>query len=450
MSEKQLLAGYGRRCITPKISVPLAGYGATWKRMSERIMDDLYATCIAFTSGDKTVLLFTQDLISTIPGWIQDIRARLVPKTGIPAENILACSTHTHSAPDIISDLDCMKEYYADYLDAVEEAALEALEDRAPAKLFATRLNVDMNRVRHYILENGTYAGSNLGDFNSAPIAGHAEPNDPDMILLKAEREEKPGILLINYQVHPTSASNIDYRAVSADFISYLRMNVEDVTGMHVAYFTGAAGNQVQSSRIPEERGFMSTTGFYKYGDGHSLVYGWRMAQQIYPALKTLKPIEGEGIEVLQVPFEWAVNHAEEDLVDIAQDVVEYCEEHGNAAGHERAHELGLKSAFHARAIMRRVSRPKTQTMELTVMRIGPFALATLPYEAFSSHGIFIKEKSPFPVTLVFSCTNGAWTYVPTIKAFDYQCYEGCTSYFERGVGEAVAEKLVEMLKTVK
>ena len=44
-------AGYGRADITPRFSVPLQGYGKVERRMSERILDKLYATCVAFSDG---------------------------------------------------------------------------------------------------------------------------------------------------------------------------------------------------------------------------------------------------------------------------------------------------------------------------------------------------------------------------------------------------------------
>ena len=453
MENEKLLVGYARRTITPKMSVPLAGYGATHKRMSEFVQDDLYLTCIAFTQGDETVLLCTHDLIHTIPKWARLVRERVSPKTGIPAEHMFFCSTHTHSAPDIVSTLPCMEEYLADYVDAAEEAIMAALEDRAPGSFFGTRTEVPMNRVRHYILENGTYAGSNLGDFNSAPIAGHAEPNDPEMLLVKVAREEKPDILIVNYQVHPTSASLVQkdmWRGVSADFIASLRNNVEDVTGMHVAYFTGAAGNQVMGSKIPEERGNMSPEGFQRYGGGHKIVYGWRMAQYIYEALPTMQPMEGDGISTAQVMLQRPVNHDDEEFADVAKQAVEIWHNEGVVAGHKFAREHGLASSFHANAVLNRLTRPQVQDMELNAVRVGPLAFTTLPYETFASHGVYIKEHSPFPMTMIFSCTNGAWSYVPTEKAYDFKCYEACISYFSKGTGEVAAEKLVEMLGQLK
>ena len=44
-----LLAGFGRTVITSETSLPLGGYGNTMKRMSETVLDDLMATCVAVT-----------------------------------------------------------------------------------------------------------------------------------------------------------------------------------------------------------------------------------------------------------------------------------------------------------------------------------------------------------------------------------------------------------------
>ena len=71
-------------------------------------------------------------------------------------------------------------------------------------------------------------------------------------------------------------------------------------------------------------------------------------------------------------------------------------------------------------------------------------------YEAFAAHGVYVKENSPFPMTMIFSCANAGWNYIPTKEAYDYGCYESFTSYFAKGAGEAVSEKLTDMLHSLK
>ena len=63
--ENTLLAGYSRQVITPQHKVRITGYGDDERRFNEGIADDLYTTCIAVTSGEETILLFTSDLLGT-------------------------------------------------------------------------------------------------------------------------------------------------------------------------------------------------------------------------------------------------------------------------------------------------------------------------------------------------------------------------------------------------
>ena len=46
---EQLKVGYSRVDFTPEMSVPLAGYGNTHKRMSQGYYSRIYTTCIAIT-----------------------------------------------------------------------------------------------------------------------------------------------------------------------------------------------------------------------------------------------------------------------------------------------------------------------------------------------------------------------------------------------------------------
>ena len=68
----------------------------------------------------------------------------------------------------------------------------------------------------------------------------------------------------------------------------------------------------------------------------------------------------------------------------------------------------------------------------------------------FAAHGTYIKENSPFPMTFVVSCCNGANSYLPTIQAYNYGCYESHNSNFVPGTGEELAEKFVSLLKQLQ
>lgn len=450
--ENILYAGFGRENITPDFSVPLAGYGSTHERMSQNILSQIYATCIALRQGDTTVLLFSQDLIRAYWPWTLELRQRLSEKTGIAEGFIHICSTHTHSAPDILSNLPCITEDYRQlYMEKLEAAAVAALADLAPATLHGTRTQTErMNFIRHYLLENGTYAGPNFGDFKSAPIVGHAAANDPEMLIAKLERTEKPSILLVNFQVHPTATGGGKRTDLSADFVGVARDNVEATTGMYFAYFTGAAGNQVIGSQIAAERGGMTVEQYRTVGGGNYLIFGWRLAQYVLKALPGLTKMASDKLQLATTELTYATNREDLHLLEEAKEMRRIRSEEGMAAANAYGRPLGISSVYHAWAIISRQNREATRTMELNAVRIGDLGFVTLPYEAFCAHGVYIKEKSDFPMTMIFSCANTGWNYIPTEEAYDYGCYESCTSIFAKGAGEVAAQKLTEMLNSLK
>ncbi len=430
-----LEVGYGRALIMPNQPVPLGGYGHSERRITSNFLDYLYTTCIAFRYGEETILWYTQDLISS--KWVSEARAAITNKTGIPQDRIMVCATHTHSAPDQGSSDPSIGAYKTIYTMAMADAAAAAIADLAPGRLYGTKTVADLNFIRHYELNDGTFGGDNFGDF-SVGIKGHAAENDPEMLLVKVEREgNKKDILIMNWQAHPCKTGGGTKTDISADIIGGTREAVEAEMGVHFAYFTGAAGNQNTSSRIEGEAPEMDHREF-----------GRELCRIATEALPNLKPIEGKGIKISQVMYEAAVNHDDEHLILEARQVKDLWDVAGDTvAGNKLARKLGLSSVFHASAILARPSRPQRANMEVDAVYIAGLAFITAPFEMFAATGSYIKENSPFDMTFICSCANGAHSYIPTADAYDYGCYESYTSYFAKGTAELLQVEYVNLLK---
>ena len=434
-----LEVGYAKAKIMPDQAVPLGGYGKTERRLTTNFLDYLYATCIAFRWGDEIILWYTQDLISS--KWVSEARAAITNATGITGDRIMVCATHTHSGPDQNSSHAGIGAYKAIYTKAMADAAVAAIADLAPGKLYAGSTTADLNFIRHYQLSDGTYGGDNFGDFSKG-IVGHAAENDPEMQLLKVEREgDKQDILVMNWQAHPCKTGGGTKTDISADFISGVRDAFEAQTDYLFAYFTGAAGNHNTSSRIEGEAKDLDKDQF-----GQEL-YTIAMA-----AIDSLQPVVGEGIKFNQIQYEADVNHDDEHMALQARQVLDEWDRNGGdtAAAAKFARTLGLSSVYHASAIVNRPNRPKRANMEITAANIAGFAFVTAPIEMFAATGMYIKENSPYETTFVCSCANGAQSYIPTADAYDYGCYESYTSYFAKGTAELLQVKYVEMLEGLK
>ena len=437
-----LQVGYGRKNITPEESVPLNGYGNNAQRKSENILDLLYVTCIAFREGEETVLLITQDLLNTEPNLVPKAFELISEKTGVDKDRIMLCSTHTHSAPDVtLTNLPEIANYMDLYWKALVAAAEQSIADLQPARLYGASTELtDMAFVRHYLMNDGTYFGSNFGSTESG-FKEHATEKDANLRIVKADRDgDNKDIMIMNWQAHPCYTGGVTETNVSADYIGVVRSKVEADTGMLFAFFQGAAGNQTTNSKMPE---FAHNLDCKQYGE--------KLAQSAIDLLPNMTEITGEGIVSIRYDMDAAVNHDDSELIVEALEVSAlYKEGKSRDICNARAIELGLSSQYHANAIVARQNRPERADLRLDAVRIGDMAFIAVPYEMFSNHSLYIRENSPFEMTMISTSSNADAVYIPTIEAYEYGCYESYVSYYAKGTGEAAADKLIEMLKDLK
>ena len=437
--EKQLLVGYSRQSIMPVGSVGLGGYSNAEKRMSDGCLDYIYTTCIAFTYGDETILLFTEDLIGKGQKMTAKTREAIAEATGIPGDHIMASGTHTHSAPDTnISKNDRYKE---EFISASVIAAQEALEDRAPATIAAANIQTEgLNFTRHYLESDGSITSSNLGNINYDKVVDHAGTPDNEMVLVKFDRgEDKQAVMLMNWAAHPCTSEDGSSTGttISADYIGTTRDSFEQQTGMLFAFFQGGGGNMVTDSRIAGKTNDLDRKG-----------YGAALAKVAVDALPDMEEVPCDGIAIAQVNMEYAYNHEDEERLADAQRVMDLFKKSNATDATALAKELGFINKSHAQGIVNRASKPESGVMELDAFRIGEVGFATAPWEMFSDTSIAIKDNSPYQYTMVLSIANGRSSYMATKEAFEYVCYESLNSNFAPGAAEAAAEKLVEMLKS--
>ena len=127
MSE-QLYCGWGRTDITPKVPVSLAGYFNI--RMSEKVLDRLEARAIVFKQGDKYAGIVNLDLISSAQILVDRVWKKIADLTMFSKENLIFCSTHTHTGPEIRSTvLSGSEECAEDIAGAISQALRNALKD---------------------------------------------------------------------------------------------------------------------------------------------------------------------------------------------------------------------------------------------------------------------------------------------------------------------------------
>ncbi len=91
--------GFGRRDITPRVGVDLAGFGPFRNRQSIAVRDRLWARAMALEQRGVTAVVVSCDLIGVPRAMAQNVRKLVTSATGVPAEAIMVHCTHTHSGP---------------------------------------------------------------------------------------------------------------------------------------------------------------------------------------------------------------------------------------------------------------------------------------------------------------------------------------------------------------
>src|ERR1035437_3373600 len=91
-------AGAARVKLDPPVGLAMIGYGNRVGR-NAGVHDDLAAQALVLDDGGAKVAIAGVDVLALGKRIADDVRERVGASTGIPADSILICATHTHSAP---------------------------------------------------------------------------------------------------------------------------------------------------------------------------------------------------------------------------------------------------------------------------------------------------------------------------------------------------------------
>ena len=450
----KLYAGFGRADISPDNPTPLGGYGQAQNRMHGVVLDKLYATCIAFTDGDETFLLFSADAVRSNDAWTETVRTEMNKLYGIPAGNVQIVSTHTHAAPETNSNMAVVTgEYTKIYTEGMIAAAKQAMEDRSEVKMYQGSTQTEnLTFVRHILQNDGTVAGPNFGRWASGN-KDYVVEGDREMLLVKLDRvdESKKDILMMNFQAHPTFTGGSDKTDVSADYVGVCRSKLEEETGMHFAYFLGACGNQTPTSYFPKDNNTMPYADQLSNSERTYISYGEALAYYALDLLPTLEELPGAGIKTTQRTVTVNTNKdLDATRLTDAQAVVDEWEAKNRDAGNALAQKLGFDSVYEASGLLGQTELEDSRDIVVHATRIGGLNFVNAPYEMFSTNSLYIKDNAPGAFTMVFTQSNGAWGYITDMKAHEYKCYENFGRGFAPGSGELLVENMVEMLSEVQ
>ncbi len=373
--------------ITPDSPQWLAGYGP---RQSTGVHDSLYHKILVMDDGTSEFVIVSSD-VGVIPtSYYDDMSRRLTENTGIPPENFWWSTTHTHSGPvtgppELIilmlperyekGNAPPNPEFSRTMQEQLYQGILRARSMLEPARLgVATGMSM-ANINRRAEDTDGTIR---LGMNPDRPV-------DRQVGVIRIDRADgRPLAIISNYAIHGTALGSGNLE-MSGDVPGIVAAYVEEKTGAPHLFINGAAGNVAPIySGEPDFRRAHITQYNVLLGDK---ILAASNSIDHYTSHVTLRTARKFIETPLKPGFGWLEN---------------------------LNHYLRVTSA--GDSLIR---------LPVSFLQINQdIAIWAAPIELFSQIAVHIRNNSPFPTTLYYGYTNGAFVYLPIASAFREGGYE--------------------------
>lgn len=446
-------AGAAAVDVTPR-EFPVNMPGGFSANMAESAHDPLHARALVLDDGAKALAMVVVDSLAVAPETCADAKKLAAERCGIQPDKILICGTHSHSAPNSNSTSGPAPAvaYRKLLVAGIAEAIVRAHEALQPAACgVATHPLPDEVFNRRWFLKPGKmplnpYGKLDLVKMNppSGPdVLDHpAGPTDPDITVLSLQTlKRKPLALMANYSLH--YVGGIPKAQVSADYYGeFARLMSSRVNGdaNFVAMMSNGTSGDINNipfnvTRPPREPFEQVRIVAQKAADAC-----WVALRKIekYDASPRLGMVQREVVLKYRRPTSEQV--AEAKAVLAIKDPAEL-------------EKLPRLAENYARGTVAAAER-KEEAVAVIVqaIRIGDFAICTLPFEVFCEIGLDLKKRSPFPRTMVVSIANGRSGYLPTPeqhKLGGYETWLG-TNNVQEDASVILTNNLLEMLAELK
>jgi neutral ceramidase len=310
-------------------------------------------------------------------------------------------------------------------------SAVMAYQRLAPAVLSSGK-SINKNHVfnRRLSKPDGSII-MNWIDRRELQECDYAGPVDPELGVIRFEDTEGKTIgFILNYAVH----NNAYYgQEITPDFFGYTASLLSKVFGPDVVtvFLAGACGdtNWIDHKDYSQE--------------GDRLLYrkiGTGLAGSVMEVLPRLKRLTIESIKVSSGKFEARERPYSEYDTRIDGTF---------GTGDEVYHKL--YSDYYKMT----AGKPlRKQSVEISTIALGNEVLfLTNPAELFTGYGIKLKEKSPFPLTVISELTNGYIGYIPELEDFDEGGYEvkkiHRNSFLEKDTGDRIVDLSLKLMNDI-
>jgi len=488
--------GWGKRCIS--IDEPVSIPGQMHMRISEGIMDPLYATalCIDGGEGQDVVIMCSMDTIVLRGGIQKQIREAVAARNPqIPVENIILNATHTHTG-SILTDTpettpDGKPIYpaskYREFCAAqCADAICEAWDTRKEGGIaygYGYAVVAHSRRVVYFDDTSLRQGSSPVAPNGHARMYGntddeqfsHYEAGADHFLnaMFTFDAENNLTGMIVN--IPCPSQMTEHHIQQSADFWHDIRKAVAEQYGEHIYVLSQCAAAGDLSPRILHYKQAQERRMALKYGKPYGeedpyklnkpMTERWDVAERVITAINEVYgwakkeiftdiPVQ-HTVRTLQLPRRRITDEekqwCEETLVKMASEL----DELKNGTPEEVRKAVSTYNAVYARnqraiAKWKLLKEEPCLPMECHVLRIGDIAFATNRFELYMDFMHRIQARSPFIQTFIVQLAGDEdGSYLPTQRGVEGKGYSASIfcNYVGPEGGQTLVDETVAILK---
>lgn len=432
-------AGFARLDITPPLGTPISGYFDA--RYAEGVLDPLQVNALAVGNGTDTMLILALDVVAMAQNYADELRELIAARTGVPAEHVMLCCLHQHTAiclggREIFFPV--RDQIYLDlFYRKLADVAQMAVADMSEARVFTAEAQTDeeIAFVRRYWMADGKMRTNPNTKKYGIPVR-RCDESDNTVRLIRFRREGKRDIAYVNFSTHPDVIAGSRF---SADWPGFVRCFVEeDHAEVHCISVTGFQGD---SNHVD----FFKPTSAERFPKGKRYAHSEYMGRVI---ADTVKRIWDTGVEhtaericgEIRVVYNKTNTAGEEYYGEAVQYVADY-----NAGTPQDT--VHIQDIATATRIVDLRNAPLYQRVVVTVLELGDILFVGFGGEPFTAYTHAAHAAAPDKTVLCSCCTNGYQGYLPHKRAFEEGGYEVSNTFFTPSLEEAVTAELDDMLK---
>ncbi|MDA8632448.1 hypothetical protein N9406_09300 [Verrucomicrobiales bacterium] len=449
----KLMAGTAEVDISPTVTPFQLRSGPSYL-----VHDPLHVRAVAFQNGKGRAVIALMDAIGVGREMTDEAKVIAAEKTGWKPEEMLVSGTHTHTAPKGGDSSPGRIAYEKRRKDGLAEALIEAIESLEPAKVgFASDEEPTEVFNRRWYMEEGFMPKNPLGSYDKVKmnpglnnLVKPAGPTDPEVAVIDVrDQKGQPLGLIANYALHyvggvprvidekgrEVGMASADYFGEFARIMPY-RLRGATSNENFVAMMTNGTSGDINNIDFYRNRGPRAPFEQIRVVAGKTADAAYRALQKIDDYDES--PIVAMKQRIVTIHY----RKPKQEDIDRAIELMKLSSKERN--------EINSRTSSVAQNTLR-FSEPemtKTEDVIIQAIRIGDQAIVSMPFEVLVEIGMEIKEKSPFPHTLIIELANGGYGYLPPPhqhKLGGYETWLG-TSRFVENTSVVLTKNLFEML----